>query len=622
MWISEKKEEKKMNFSKRIIAIVLCALMFCNVTVFAQDTQENVQSTAQEKEQNEYRYNPDDPNSPYAGYTPEYKNKLQSFQLQLFSEVFKLYKETHLYEFSEEELTEAFIMKLIRENPDLVKLFISTLLGTMDPYSAYYESGTGLASDGSSTGYGISVGDESDFRIRGLDLKVKGNYIINVIKDSNAQKAGIEIGDRIISIEGIPTDGNTVDGVMRLIRELPYVEKEIFDENGQSLGIPNEPEFVTDEITGKKQYVLHMTLQKPYGEIYEIKLTKGKMLVSSVSYDMPEGKSYGYITISGFRDENMVEEFKEILKKIKKAHRTDLIIDIRGNGGGVMDYAVKMANALISEKDRLLLYLNSRNHTEPEAIFSEGGGEKFDRITVLVDEYTASAAEMFASILDYNCGATIVGTKTYGKGVGQETYSLAGGDIFTITSFEILDVNKNSYNEIGITPDAEIKVCLKKYDFPTDLEIFNYENYKALGLGSTGEVVMGLERRLQMLGYLRAEFVDGKYDEYTQGAISTFQLYYGKRSTGVLDDSDVHNITVSINKLKNYYYTYDSQYEVADMSFRSTSQAKRRAKELERESAKVEADRKAYEDAIMAEIEAEIKAEKEQTKAQTENQNP
>ncbi len=610
-----------MNLSKKIIALLLCVLMICNVSVFAQGIQAESQTENTIQEQEGYRYNPFDENSPYAGYTPNYKNKLQSFQFQLFEEIFNLYKDTHLFEFSEEELTEAFIMKLIRENPDLMKMFISTLIGTMDPYSAYYESGTGLAFDGSSTGYGISVGDESDYRIRRLDLKVKGNYITNVIEGSNAQKAGIEVGDRIVSVEGIPADGNTVDGVMRLVRELPYIEDEIFDENGQSLGIPNEPEFIADEVTGKKQYVLHMTLQKPYGELYDIKLTKGKMYISSVSLDIPEGKTYGYIAISDFRGENVVEEFRKALKTLKQAHRGDLIIDLRGNGGGVMQYALEMANSLIRTEGKLLYYINSRNHTEPEAIYSTGGGEEFDKITVLVDGYTASAAELFASMLDYNCAATIVGERTYGKGVGQETYALAGGDIFTITSFEILDANKNSYNEKGLVPDAEIKVCLEKYDFPTDLEVFNYENYKALEVGSTGDTVMGLERRLQMLGYLRSEYVDGVYDEYTQGAISTLQLYLGVKPTCKLGDYEVDAITRLINNLKNYYYTYDSQFEVAQMSFRSTSQAKRRAKELEKDSAKVEADKKAYEDALMAEIEAEIKAEREKMQAEAEMQN-
>ena len=608
-----------MNFYKRITTLMLCGLLLCNVSVFAKDTQTEEKGLV--KEQQEYRYDPYDPTSPYAGYTPDYEHKLQSFQYQLFEEIFNLYKDTHLFEFSEEELTEAFIMKLIRENPDLMKMFISTLVGTMDSYSTYYEYGTGLASDGSSTGYGIMVGDESDFRIRALDLKVRGNYITNVIKDSNAQKAGIEVGDRIISVGGIVADGNTVDGVMRLIRELPYIEDEIFDENGQSLGIPNEPEFIIDEVTGKKKYVLNMTLQKPYGEIYDIKLTKGTMFVSPVSYDLPENKSYAYISISDFRGANMVEEFREIIKKIKKANRGDLIIDLRGNGGGLMEYALQMANALIREDGRLLYYINSRSHTEPEPVFSTGGGESFDKITILVDKYTASAAELFVSILDYNCAAAIVGERTYGKGVGQETYVLTGGDIFTITSFEILDVNRNSYNEIGITPEAEIGVCLKKYDFPTDLEVFNYENYKTLGIGSTGDTVMGLERRLEMLGYLRPELVDGKYDEYTSAAISTFQLYYGKTPRGTLDDIDVENITKVINKLKNYYYTFDSQFEVAEYSLSSLSQAKRRANELEKENARVQSDKKAYEDALMAEIKAEIEAEKENAKSEAEAQN-
>lgn len=529
----------------------------------------------------------------YAGSAPDYEEEYSSYQYDLFMEIFKMYSETHLYEFTEEELTEAFVMKLLHDYPELFKLFVNTMLGTMDGYSSYYETGTGIAAGKSTIGYGIALGDETSYEARKMGLTEPGIYVTQVLYNSNALKAGIKVGDRLVSVEGISTEGITPDAALGLVRMLPYVKEEAFDENGNSLGIPDEPEFIVDETTGKKSYPLHLTLERN-GKTYDVSLTKGEMLASNITYDAQEDKSYAYIGISSFQGDTVVQDFKAALQSAESDGRKNLIIDLRGNGGGVLDYAKEMADMLVTGKDKVLFYINSRGVDEPEAVLSDDEGYEFDKITLIVDEYTASASELFAMILQYYCDAKLVGKTTYGKGVGQSAYEFATGDMFTITTFEMLTPDLESYNGVGLIPDAEIKTCLKKYTFPESLEIFNYINYKEISEGTQSDTVLGLEKRLYMLGYLRLEKVDGIYDKSTTSAINSMKLYRTKEPTGLLDDEDVERITLEINNLKNYYYEYDSQIEVAEMSFSSLSQAKRRAKELENASKKVEQHKAEY----------------------------
>lgn len=603
------------------LSAFLCAATLLTNCAFAAENGSSAVSAAQSESSGGLRYDDAAANPVYSGYTPNYSQKYDSYQYDLFMDIFKLYKDTHLYEFSEDQLTEAFMMKLMKENPDLMLLFMDTLLGSMDEYSSYYEAGSGLASDGSSKGYGIYFGTEESYEIRKLKLSEHGTYITAVAPDSSAEKAGLKAGDRIVSAENIPFEGVPYNAVVNAIRYLPFVADEVFDENGTSLGIPNEPEFVLDETTGKKSYILNLTVERN-GELVSVKLQKGRFSATSVTYTA-EDNAYAYIAVESFLKESVVDDFKAALELARKDGNGNLIIDLRDNGGGNLDYAEEMANMFIEEKGRVLYYINSREHEEPEAVLSDGKGKGFEKITVLINQNTASAAELFAMCLKFHCGATLVGTTSYGKAVGQYSYAFNNGDLFTITSFEILTPLKTSYNKIGLVPDIEIDLGLAKQKFPAEpFEVFNGENYKTLQEGTENETVLGLERRLVLMGYLDEEFADGVYDEKTTSAIKAMKLYRNQAPTELLDDSDVEYITGVVNRLKNYYYYEDSQMEVAQMTFKSNSQAKRRAKELQRASAAIEANKKKYEEELMEQIkreEAELNEEQKKLE-EAENQ--
>ena len=626
----------------RIICGVLCAVLILPTAVLAAEKTDDTVPTTEETKDSGLRFDPKDKYPVYSGYTPDYSG-YDSYQYQLFLDIFNLYKDTHLFSFDEDQLTEAFLMKLMRENPDLMKLFLDTLLTTMDPYSGYYEAGTGLAGDGSIGGYGIRFADETNGSIISIGRTAPGFYIAEVAKGSPAEQAGILPGDRIVSVEGIPVNGLTLEGASYLLKALPYVPKEVFDELGNSLGIPNEPEFViVDEETGKKAYPIHIDIERN-GEIIPVKMIKGRVIFSNIIYERAPDKTYSSIAISSFSGNTDVEDFAAALEKAKKESRGNLLIDLRDNLGGRVESAIAIANMLIPEKDRILCYYNSRTHTEPEAVYSDGTGYAFDKITVLVNENTASASELLAMTLSYNAGATIIGTNTFGKAVGQQGYSFMGGDMFTITSMEILDPLKRSYHNIGLTPDVEIGVCIKKYDFPKDTGTFVFTPNSresdmsptaelgamlpcmTFAMGETGDNILAMEQRLAIIGIMRPEYADGVVDEHTIAAITAFEIDVSSRPEGILGEDEAKVLVSLSERYRSRWHTYDSQLEVAVMSFSSRSQAKRRAKELIRESdierKNYEAYEKAEYDRLMREEAEEMKRLEEQEKMEQEQQN-
>ena len=644
----------------RILCGILCGALAFTSTAFAKDDtskpseEKSEQKTEATEEKKGLRYDAESEYKVYAGYTPDYSGYASS-QFDFFMDVLKLYVDTHLFEFDEDQVTEAFLMKLMKENPELMNLFIDTLLTTMDPFSGYYEAGKGLAGDGSTSGYGIVMASEENGNIKAMGHTVPGLYVCEVIKDSPADKAGVRAGDRVVSVEGTPLEGLSYDAAVYLIRYMPYIEKEVFDAMGNSLGIPNEPEFeIIDEKTGKKAYYIHLELERN-GEIIPVKMIKGRVIYSNITYEKVANKTYSKITIASFEGEKDIEDFRAALDRAIKDGTGNLLIDLRNNTGGKLGAALAMANMLIPEKDKVLFYYNSRDLEKPEVVLSEGGGHKFDKITILVNGYSASASEMLAMTLQYNCGATIIGTKTYGKAVGQQGYYMANGDMFTITSMEILDPLKRSYHNEGLVPDVEIDICLDKYIFPNEVgelmfipdaeyvqesadnaaQTENSEQIAEAGAteisdaeeitpvmtlkeGESSENISALEKRLWILGFLREEKVDGVADKATISAVKAFETYIYGKPEGTLDEREVKLINSMSEKYRNHYFEYDSQLEVAEMSFSSTSQARRRAKELKKESDKVNKDYEAYRKAEEERIKAEEAAAEAAAEAEAE----
>ena len=168
----------------------------------------------------------------------------------------------------------------------------------------------------------------------------------------------------------------------------------------------------------------------------------------------------GYIKMTTF-DMGDTKEFEEKYNELKSKGIKSLIIDLRNNGGGIVDEALGIADDIIEKGKTTLITIDKDGKEEVKT--SEKDPIINEKIVVLVNKNTASASEILVGILkDYN-KATVVGTTTFGKGIIQDLMSLTDGSGIKLTTSEYLTPNRNKINEVGITPDIEIEL-------PDDIE--------------------------------------------------------------------------------------------------------------------------------------------------------
>lgn len=284
-----------------------------------------------------------------------------------------------------------------------------------DPYTTYYtkkEMKTIMEeTNGNFVGIGVYMTK---------DLEKNAILIIKPIENSPAEKAGILPGDLITKVDDVEYTGDKLEEASNKIRgeEGTKVKLEIY-RNGETK---------TFELTRTKVVVSHVTT---------------KVLNNDI----------GYIAISDFEGE-CASEFETKYKQLEKQGIKKLIIDIRNNGGGIVDEALKIANMLV-DKDSTLLITKDKSDKEEITKATEKSIINVPTV-VLVNGYSASASEILAGALKDNGKATLVGTKTYGKGIIQELHQLSDGSGLKITVSEYYTPNHNAIHKIGITPDVEI----------------------------------------------------------------------------------------------------------------------------------------------------------------------
>ena len=284
-----------------------------------------------------------------------------------------------------------------------------------DPYTTYYtkkEMKTIMEeTNGNFVGIGVYMTK---------DLEKNAILIIKPIENLPAEKAGILPGDLITKVDDVEYTGDKLEEASNKIRgeEGTKVKLEIY-RNGETK---------TFELTRTKVVVSHVTT---------------KVLNNDI----------GYIAISDFEGE-CASEFETKYKQLEKQGIKKLIIDIRNNGGGIVDEALKIANMLV-DKDSTLLITKDKSDKEEITKATEKPIINMPTV-VLVNGYSASASEILAGALKDNGKATLVGTKTYGKGIIQELHQLSDGSGLKITVSEYYTPNHNAIHKIGITPDVEI----------------------------------------------------------------------------------------------------------------------------------------------------------------------
>ena len=188
----------------------------------------------------------------------------------------------------------------------------------------------------------------------------------------------------------------------------------------------------------------------------------------------------GYIQITTF-DEGCYDEFVENWKNLKNNNITSLIIDLRNNGGGIVQESLNIADMMV-ERDKTLLITTSKQ--KDEEVTKSKNDKTIDMpIAILINENTASSSEILAAaIKENNEKVTLIGKNTYGKGVIQTIYSLSDGSGLKLTTNEYFTPNRNTINKVGIKPDIEI-------DFPEDESLYTIEQSKDTQLQKAIEIL-------------------------------------------------------------------------------------------------------------------------------------
>ena len=244
--------------------------------------------------------------------------------------------------------------------------------------------------------------------------------ILMPIEQSPAEEAGLKAGDVITKVDGVEYTGEQLDEA-------------------------------SDKMKGEEGTKVTLTILRGE-ETFDVEVERRTVQVNHVEARMLENQ-IGYMQIASF-DDGTAQEFEEKYQELQNQNVKSLIIDLRNNGGGIVDEAVDIADLMI-EKGKTILITKSKSAEEEET-----KAEKDRSITipvvVLVNEYSASASEILAAALKENDNATLVGQKTYGKGVIQTVYSMSDGSGLKLTTEEYFTPNHNKIHEVGITPDVEV----------------------------------------------------------------------------------------------------------------------------------------------------------------------
>ena len=350
------------------------------------------------------------------------KNDLYE-KIDLFGEVLENIKKEYVDEVDQTEIMDSAI---------------NGVLQSLDPYSAYMspELFKEMQTDtrGEFGGLGIEIGMEAGV--------VK---VISPIDDTPAAKAGIKAGDYIVKIGKDQVQGKTLMEAVKLMRG---------------------PVGTSIDLTVRRKNV-----KKPL----EFKITRKIIEVRSVNSEIiSKEKNIGYIRFKSF-NENSDKQFLEAIKNFEKRKKIKgYVLDLRNNPGGLLTQAINITDFFLDDGE--IVSTKGRNIAETRKFFARKGDEvKGKPIIVLINNGSASAAEIFAGALKDHKRAIILGESSYGKGSVQSIIPLKNGGGIRLTISKYYLPSGKSISEVGVTPD--ILVEENDNDFTIRSEKDNQLNY-------------------------------------------------------------------------------------------------------------------------------------------------
>ena len=294
----------------------------------------------------------------------------------------------------------------------MLKGYIS---GLGDRYSAYYteeEMEQVLQSlDGGYYGIGVQVEQQEDGSLR----------IVDVYSNSPAKESGLEAEDLIVGVSGIDVEDM-------------------------------ELETITSYIKGAEGTYVELTIRRGTTE-FTVQVERRDVSKDTVHYRMLED-NIGYLQLTSF-DEVSLEQLTGALLDLTGQGMTSLVLDLRDNPGGLLTSVVDIADIFLP-KDEMVLYIEEKDGTQTE-YRTENDASYDGPMVVLVNENSASAAEVLSGALKDYERATLIGTTTFGKGIVQSYYNLSDGSGLKITTAHYFTPAGHDIHGVGITPDIEVE---------------------------------------------------------------------------------------------------------------------------------------------------------------------
>ncbi|HEU4906122.1 MAG TPA: S41 family peptidase [Solirubrobacterales bacterium] len=339
---------------------------------------------------------------------PPLRDALVDESAGLTAEASELIEDNYYREMSPGELTDSSLRGMVRglrrRNRDRFSEYFSA-----DQLERFNEE-----IEGRFSGVGLSVNSAED-----------GLRVAEVFERSPAEGAGIEVGETIVAVDGRSIAGLEINAATALIKGPEGTE-------------------VTLGVRGRKG-----------GKPRRVRLTRAEIAVPVVDSEIKRagGKKLGYVRLAAF-SEGAHGALRQAVRRLQKRGVEGLALDLRHNGGGLLEEAVLSASVFLPEGETVV---TTESRTQGDAGYEAAGGNLPPLPTVvLIDRGTASAAEILAAALHDDAGAKIVGTRSYGKGVFQQEIDLSNGGALKLTVGEYFTPDGTNLAGAGIQPDVKV----------------------------------------------------------------------------------------------------------------------------------------------------------------------
>jgi carboxyl-terminal processing protease len=313
-----------------------------------------------------------------------------SLGFKYYDDDFELVKNIEIFQNVMKQLKVNYVNNI--DSRKLITTAIDKMLETLDPYTVYYPQSKVedilLMSDARYIGIGITI-----------DTNAGNIYIVDILKSGSAAKAGLQIGDKIVKLNGISTKQKDLDDIHNLM-------------------------------IGQAGSYLTLAVKRN-GKILHFKLKRQVVDIDVVSYHT-DIDSVGYIKLDNFSDKSY-SEFQRAFKNLKKENIKGLIIDLRDNPGGLLNQAVDIVNMFLPKGLSVVTSRGKSNNANKVFFTKNNPVDTKIPIVVLVNRNSASASEIVAGTLQDYDRAVILGERTFGKGLVQQIFDLGYDSKIKIT---------------------------------------------------------------------------------------------------------------------------------------------------------------------------------------------